>query len=452
MCNLCFIQYEGRDHLCRSNEPADLQTNERTQKGIRFRSRISNHRQLFGELPRSRAALDKLLSRTRVQTPEYLLRPRSPLHVNRITQEIIVSIQGTAGNVGRQNLSYAERHFKKLEQSRTQEGTSDPIQERRQRLESSFKSNTTTYSQDGERKVAGPETPQTNEHRAEETVESGSMAENRQGIKPTVEVQSHKDEKNSEDGSGGASKEAPESDARQRQEFLETNPQASPKVPTIHLPADTRHSGSQERQKDQGLGDTVKRVTSAIGVKPCGGCQKRAEALNKFFPYTNTTTDLRKKVVEEARSFLGTKYHKGGLLKNIGVDCGTFPFLVYKNTGLILPGEEGIFADENIVPRPQDWFANTKEEKYLNAVLRYSQRVIDGMSYPTLKAEPGNLALTRCANSKRFNHAGIVVKWPRILHCLSDGGVQEADASTHWMWGFREVAIFDPFKKATEAR
>jgi len=38
-------------------------------------------------------------------------------------------------------------------------------------------------------------------------------------------------------------------------------------------------------QKDKGVGDTVKRITSAVGIKPCGECEKRAEALNKKFPY-----------------------------------------------------------------------------------------------------------------------------------------------------------------------
>ena len=28
-----------------------------------------------------------------------------------------------------------------------------------------------------------------------------------------------------------------------------------------------------------GLGDVIKRATSAVGIKPCGGCQKRAELL-----------------------------------------------------------------------------------------------------------------------------------------------------------------------------
>ncbi len=33
--------------------------------------------------------------------------------------------------------------------------------------------------------------------------------------------------------------------------------------------------------KPVGLGDVVKRATSAVGVKPCGGCQRRAQAMNR---------------------------------------------------------------------------------------------------------------------------------------------------------------------------
>jgi hypothetical protein len=33
---------------------------------------------------------------------------------------------------------------------------------------------------------------------------------------------------------------------------------------------------------DRGLGDTVKRATNALGLKTCGGCQRRREALNRW--------------------------------------------------------------------------------------------------------------------------------------------------------------------------
>jgi len=40
-----------------------------------------------------------------------------------------------------------------------------------------------------------------------------------------------------------------------------------------------------DAEQDKGVGDTIKRVTTALRIKPCGGCQKRADALNKRFPY-----------------------------------------------------------------------------------------------------------------------------------------------------------------------
>jgi hypothetical protein len=35
-------------------------------------------------------------------------------------------------------------------------------------------------------------------------------------------------------------------------------------------------------QGEVGLGDAVKRVTSAVGISPCSACQKRAEMLNRW--------------------------------------------------------------------------------------------------------------------------------------------------------------------------
>jgi hypothetical protein len=35
-----------------------------------------------------------------------------------------------------------------------------------------------------------------------------------------------------------------------------------------------------------GLGDVIKRATSAAGVHPCGGCSQRAAALNRWMVFT----------------------------------------------------------------------------------------------------------------------------------------------------------------------
>jgi hypothetical protein len=39
-------------------------------------------------------------------------------------------------------------------------------------------------------------------------------------------------------------------------------------------------------EKEIGLGDIVKRATSVVGVRPCGGCARRALALNRWMVFT----------------------------------------------------------------------------------------------------------------------------------------------------------------------
>lgn len=38
--------------------------------------------------------------------------------------------------------------------------------------------------------------------------------------------------------------------------------------------------------KEVGLGDVIKRATSAVGIKPCGGCARRAAALNRWMVFS----------------------------------------------------------------------------------------------------------------------------------------------------------------------
>lgn len=39
-------------------------------------------------------------------------------------------------------------------------------------------------------------------------------------------------------------------------------------------------------EQDIGLGDAIKRATSYVGIKPCGGCESRATALNRWFVFS----------------------------------------------------------------------------------------------------------------------------------------------------------------------
>jgi hypothetical protein len=38
--------------------------------------------------------------------------------------------------------------------------------------------------------------------------------------------------------------------------------------------------------KEVGLGDVIKRATSAVGIRPCGGCERRAAALNGWLVFS----------------------------------------------------------------------------------------------------------------------------------------------------------------------
>lgn len=39
-------------------------------------------------------------------------------------------------------------------------------------------------------------------------------------------------------------------------------------------------------EEDVGLGDTIKRATSTVGLRPCGGCGRRAAALNRWMVFS----------------------------------------------------------------------------------------------------------------------------------------------------------------------
>lgn len=37
-----------------------------------------------------------------------------------------------------------------------------------------------------------------------------------------------------------------------------------------------------QEEAEVGLGEAIKKATSVVGIKPCGGCERRAQALNRW--------------------------------------------------------------------------------------------------------------------------------------------------------------------------
>ncbi len=146
----------------------------------------------------------------------------------------------------------------------------------------------------------------------------------------------------------------------------------------------------------------------------------------------------REKVIAEARTWIGTPYHTNARVKGAGCDCATLLFMVYHACGLVPDEDTGIFSG--------DWWCHVSDEIYMRRVVRHAHKVAEAISYATLSAKPGNIVLTRCAESRVYNHAGIVTAWPKLIHAM-DPAVEEVDATQHWAWNFRTVTVLDPWEK-----
>lgn len=122
----------------------------------------------------------------------------------------------------------------------------------------------------------------------------------------------------------------------------------------------------------------------------------------------------REKVIEEARTWLNTPYHSSAKLKGIGTDCGQFLIAVYEAAGVIIKD------DCNPGSYSHEWHLHRSEEKYLNWVEKYCEK-INGNPLP------GDIAVFKFGRC--VSHAGIVLEWPHIIHAYVSRGVVISDVS-----------------------
>jgi hypothetical protein len=147
--------------------------------------------------------------------------------------------------------------------------------------------------------------------------------------------------------------------------------------------------------------------------------------------------------IAEAETWIGTNYELNQGCKGAGADCGRFIYQALLNCGMISPEAQ----KEVIEIFGNTWSSNTDEKKYQGYIfrmLRHARKILEGVSYPTLKALPGCIVLTKLPSSRVEDHGGIVVAWPLIIHAVPPK-IAKADASQHWLWANRTVQVFDPF-------
>ena len=152
----------------------------------------------------------------------------------------------------------------------------------------------------------------------------------------------------------------------------------------------------------------------------------------------------RIEAVAVARTWVGTPYILGGRVKSAGCDCGTLLAEYSIECGMCTREEL-----EDIGLYSHDWFCNTSEERYLLQLMRHARKALEGICRGTAASEtkPGCLALFKSVRSPLYNHGGIIVDWPKIVHAV-DPHVVESDATRHYLTSFAEMCIFDPWSES----
>lgn len=119
----------------------------------------------------------------------------------------------------------------------------------------------------------------------------------------------------------------------------------------------------------------------------------------------------RQMVIEEAKTWLKTKYHHMGRIKGAGVDCGQILIAVWENCGLI--------TDPKIGHYYADWALHRNEEKYLEWISLHTKKV-------DRAPLPGDIILYKFGRC--ISHAAIVVEYPLIIHSYINLGVIYSDS------------------------
>lgn len=107
----------------------------------------------------------------------------------------------------------------------------------------------------------------------------------------------------------------------------------------------------------------------------------------------------RERVVEVAKTWLGTPWVHNARVRGRGVDCGQLLAAVFEEAGVVGPVVTGEY--------PQDWALHRSDEKFLGFVEQYARKV-------EREPLPGDVVLFKFGRC--LSHGGIVVKWPLIIH------------------------------------
>ena len=119
-------------------------------------------------------------------------------------------------------------------------------------------------------------------------------------------------------------------------------------------------------------------------------------------------TDLQDRVLQEARTWLGTPWHHEGAVKGAGVDCAMLLVQVFAAVGAI----------PAIDPRPYpiDHMMHSRDERFMGWLNQHADDVTDAVQ----EAGPQAADVIVYRVGRCYSHGAIVVKWPHIIHAFRD--------------------------------
>ena len=117
----------------------------------------------------------------------------------------------------------------------------------------------------------------------------------------------------------------------------------------------------------------------------------------------------RLRLIEEARTWIGTPYRSEGRVKGAGCDCGTFLLGVLENAR-ILPHID-------IPHYPEDIACHCATPKYLMKIEEYCRKVDNN------DRKPGDILVYRFSGSMVPHHAAFVLDKEYLIHSYTRQGV-----------------------------
>ena len=122
--------------------------------------------------------------------------------------------------------------------------------------------------------------------------------------------------------------------------------------------------------------------------------------------------DWREKVIQEAKTWMGTPHHNEARVKGAGVDCGQILIDVYETVGILKKGD---CTPEHY---PPDFALHRGEEKYLGWIQKFCD-LIEG------EPLPGDIVVFQYGRC--ISHAGILIGDNKLIHSYINRGVIISD-------------------------